>query len=293
MGASVSPAQPECAVCGARASVECERARIRCNVREFSNESFTVWRCGECRSLHCLEQVDLERYYLDYPFKKHRPDLWTRLAYGELLRRLRRHGLRPNGSLLDFGCGPGLFVDFLHNKGYAKAQGFDAYVKEHSDPAPLSRQYDFVFSQDVIEHVEDPHGFLRRLKELARPGGTVYVGTPNASEIDLDDPERFLAEIHMPYHRHVLSEPALVSIGRECGLELIARYPRYYFDTPWPSANTRVIMEYIRRCGNLIDAAFEPPRWGLVLRSPRLWYFGLLGWFHTPPAQIALVFRRR
>lgn len=291
MGREIGKRHVRCAACGAGITAESERQSVRCNVHEFRDQSFTIWRCEECRCLHCLEDVDLARYYRDYPFKRHQLDFWTRLAYRQLLRRLRKAGFRKDQSLLDYGCGPGLFVRFLRNKDYRAASGYDAYVPEFFAKETLDRRYDVVFSQDVIEHVESPKDFMHEIARLVKPGGVAYIGTPNAAKIDLDDPESFLGEIHAPYHRHILSESALVSLARDSGLELVARYPRYYLDTPWPSANTRVIMEYLRRCGNWIDAAFEPPRWGLVLRSPALWYYGLFGYFHTPPGQMALVFR--
>jgi SAM-dependent methyltransferase len=38
---------------------------------------------------------------------------------------------------------------------------------------------DFIHMRHVIEHVEDPVGLLRRAFELLRPGGWLYVETPN------------------------------------------------------------------------------------------------------------------
>jgi rubredoxin len=35
-----------------------------CNVRAFQNEVFHLWRCPQCQNIHCLEIVDLDRYYI-------------------------------------------------------------------------------------------------------------------------------------------------------------------------------------------------------------------------------------
>ena len=46
-----------------------EVGAVPCNVREFSKDLFTLWRCIGCGSLHCAEDADLDRYYAHYPLK--------------------------------------------------------------------------------------------------------------------------------------------------------------------------------------------------------------------------------
>lgn len=37
-----------------------------CNVRAFTGEKFKVWRCPHCKTIHCLDAVDLDHYYTKY-----------------------------------------------------------------------------------------------------------------------------------------------------------------------------------------------------------------------------------
>lgn len=266
-----------------------EAKAIHSNVRKFGHESFTVWRCPNCLSLHCKEAVDLEAYYVGYPMRTQSLDFATLRAYQNRLRLMRKHGLQAAHSILDYGCSTGLFLDFLKARGY-KAMGYDPYVSEFSDRLTLDREFDFVVSQDVIEHVAEPRELVEVYARLLKTGGKLFIGTPNASEITLD--ERYSMELHQPYHRHILSETALTALCKQAGLRLITVDHRFYYDTLYPMVNTQFIKRYIHRTGGFLDAGFEEPRVGLVLTSPELLFFGLLGYFFRAQGNMVAIFSR-
>lgn len=289
----------ECLVCnvcdsGATFGDAVEVARVPCNVRRFARETFTVWRCRQCGSLHCKEHVELARYYVQYPAWSScggGGDLWDRVGYRNLVRRWRRAGLRTHHRILDFGCAAGNLVQFLHAHGYGNAAGFDEYETRFRNEALLAQQYDFVIAQDVVEHAEDPPGLVQRLAALLRPGGTLSVGTPNADGIDLRRPDRHLQPLHMPYHRHIPSERGLELLGRAARLVPIRTYRRSYYDTLVPSVNGRFLDSYTLAGGNVVDVAFEPARVAMVLTSPSLLLAGLFGYFYPPKHAQMMLFR--
>lgn len=53
------------------------------------------------------------------------------------------------------------------------------YLQEGVDAAPPAAAYDAVLNFQVLEHLERPEPFLDRLRGLLRPGGTLYLTTPN------------------------------------------------------------------------------------------------------------------
>jgi len=269
-----------------------ESCKVHSNVRAFSDETFTVWRCDGCGSLHCREEVDLDRYYERYPIKAHRLDFWTRVAYAEYLRRLRRAGVKSSYSVLDFGCGPGLLVQFLREHGFGRVSGYDAHVVEYSDPEVLSHQFDVVICQDVIEHMEEPAAFLAQLAGFLETGGILCIGTPNADGIDLSRPADFSLSLHQPYHRHILSESALLALASVHRLEPIAVHHRFYYDTGFPTVNYRFLKTYVRKAGNTLDAAFEEPKFGLLARSPSLWVYAVLGYLFPPHSEMMVLFKK-
>lgn len=105
-------------------------------------------------------------------------------------------GLGTEPRLLVAGCGKGHEALFIRNELGGSVVGVD--IDEQWDPAmdagvkdfrllagsilelPFADEsFDAVFYHHVIEHVEEPDGSLRELARVLRPGGLIFVGTPN------------------------------------------------------------------------------------------------------------------
>lgn len=284
-----------CCICDADTDAP-EEAAVRCNVRRFADEHFQVWRCSRCQSLHARDEVDLDHYYDDYPFH-HLADTpaspMLRAMYANQRARLARFGVGPSSSILDYGCGGGGFLSFLRQAGFEDAHGYDAYHPDHADPAVLERRYDCVLTQDVIEHVPDPHALVETLHRLVRPGGLVFIGTPNAEAVDLADPEAGIHSLHQPYHRHVLSRSALCELGRDLGWELVHCFDTMYSNTRVPFVNAAYVQHYFRCFDNNVDIALDPPRidhWALW--TPKALWLALFGYYFPPSCDAMAVFAR-
>ena len=267
-----------------------EHNQIYSNVRKFKEENFTVWRCSSCLSLHSKESIDLEYYYDGYPINNHKLEYGTRCTYHNRLRLLRKNGLKKEHRILDFGCGPGLFVSFLNQQGY-NATGYDAFIERFSDEGRLDKEYDFVVSYDVIEHSISPIDFFNNLLKCLKKGGILLIETPHAEKINLAEPDKFSMALHQPHHRHILSEKALLDLGKQMNLELLCVRHRSYIDTLFPMVNVAFIASYVRRTGGLVDVAFEGFKSGIVLRSPTLIFYGLFGYFFPQSATMMAAFR--
>ena len=78
-------------------------------------------------------------------------------------------------SGLDFGCGPGpALVAMGREAGYQMA-GYDKFYADF--PELLARQYDFITSTEVIEHIAEPRTVLAQLWDCLKPGGLLVLQT--------------------------------------------------------------------------------------------------------------------
>jgi SAM-dependent methyltransferase len=205
---------------------------------------------------------------------------------------LKHQGVKPSDSILDYGCGAGVFLDFLKENGFTNLTGYDPFIGKYSDQSVLGNKFDVVTSYDVIEHVEDPVTYLADLIELVKLHGKLVLGTPNADHIPITNKPPFPVELSQPYHRHIFSEKALTELATNNGLEVSNIYRRFYFDTLIPGVNTRFMWEYINASGGHLETCVEPPNNKLVWSSPKLIFFALFGYFFPARGNILLTLHK-
>jgi SAM-dependent methyltransferase len=114
------------------------------------------------------------------------------------LTLLQANGVKPPMPVLDIGCGWGVTLEALESAGY-HATGLDvspAILKlidrsgrqlieaDLNQPAPAVREpYSGALLLDVIEHLDDNPGTLRRVAPLLKPGGSLIVSVPALPEL--------------------------------------------------------------------------------------------------------------
>lgn len=158
------------------------------------------------------------------------------------LRARRLAAARPfvTGRVLDAGCGIGELAAFVDPDRYL---GFDPnaqYIATARQRHPRHRfeadgphegQYDTVVSLAVIEHIEDPAGFLRNLAERLAPQGRLVISTPHPRFERLYEIGARLGLFNQHAsddHEDLLDRRRLDMIGKEAGLRL-SRYRRFLF----------------------------------------------------------------
>ena len=296
---TISNNRNKCVICDHKIDEKNESnfSKFNCNVRAFQKESFKVWRCPDCKTIHTLETVDIAPYYEKYPIAENKLTWEMRLCYGKLSRQLAKHGFSKAHSILDYGCANGLFLEYLRGKGFSKCYGYDPYAhgngfgnKAILDSAP----FDYILLQDVIEHVEDPRKLLSKLDGLLAPGGYILIGTPNAANIDLTKPNisDFYNPVHVPYHFHIYTPQALEYLGNCHNWQAVEFCDRAYHDTPWLGVNTRAWNQYQRLSDGTLDVIHEPIDLGKALASYKMMFYVLFGYWLSYHTEMSMMFRK-
>lgn len=267
-----------------------ELRNIPCCLRRFSSESFTIWNCQVCGSIHAYEKVNLSRYYENFPLHNQKMNLYLTTIFKKRLKLLKSLGFNKDSFLLDYGCGSGLFLDFLKEKGHSKCFGYDPFSNIFSDSSILEKKFNFVTSQDVIEHSDTPIDELLIVRKILKPNGIYIVGTPRAEGINLDTPWAYLVYIGQPYHRHIFSERALNQFVSAHGFSEICTNSIFNYDSILPGTNERFILEYLNHFHGYLEIAVEPPKLGQIFLSPKLVFFAFFGKFFNPRTSMIKIF---
>ncbi|NDJ25206.1 methyltransferase domain-containing protein [Nostoc sp. B(2019)] len=272
-------------------------ATFSCNIRAFKNETFNVWRCPKCQTIHCLDIVDLPRYYAEYPVSQTTLTWPYYFIYGNLTQQLTKHGFSKTHSFLDYGCGSGIYLEYLRQRGFTNCHGYDLYGSEDGfgDRTILQRgPFDYILLQDVIEHIEDPYELLCELNSLLAPGGHILIGTPNAARIDLTRPNvsDFYNVVHVPYHLHIYTPESLKYLGCQQGWQSVELFDRYHYDTQWFSINNRAFNQYVNLFDGTINVVYESINLWKALTSYKFLFYSLFGYWLSFRTGMGIMFRK-
>lgn len=163
----------------------------------FSYQKAHLCKCTSCgfvfsRQIPTTEE--LAEHYQGYGRNDYLSPI-TIKRYHELLDQMEP--FRKTNRLIDVGCGIGYFLEV------AKERGWEVYGTEYTDEAVRickekgilmhqgvldpqqyeSETFDVITSFEVIEHINNPKEEIANFNKLLRPGGLVYVTTPNFNSL--------------------------------------------------------------------------------------------------------------
>ena len=143
----------------------------------FYSDEQHYFRCPECRAIFVASwdlpnaKSEKERYELH---SSDTEDVGYRKFVSPITDAVVQDFL-PSSRGLDFGAGHSAIISVvLKEKGYSIVN-YDPYF--HNYPELLSKQYDYITSCEVIEHFYHPRREFKRLREMLREGGRLYLMT--------------------------------------------------------------------------------------------------------------------
>jgi 2-polyprenyl-3-methyl-5-hydroxy-6-metoxy-1,4-benzoquinol methylase len=181
---------PRCIVCGS--------AEARTVFHEFGVD---IVRCRGCRHVYSTHDADID--FNGYFEQQDLSDGSRETAYWDQAHAAiyadfsRRYLAGAGGRLLDVGAGLGFFVKHVadHHPDWeahgseisakAVAYGTDVLELPHLTAGRVQEagyppaHFDLITLWDVIEHLADPDAMLQCLAGLLKPGGRLFLHTPN------------------------------------------------------------------------------------------------------------------
>lgn len=111
------------------------------------------------------------------------------INYNQFLNELVLKYANKNDKILDFGAGIGTFARRVHEAGYSveciesdpaqadtiSQSGLQVYTSIDDVP---DQSCDYIYSLNVLEHIEDDAAITRALYNKLKPGGTILIYVP-------------------------------------------------------------------------------------------------------------------
>jgi 2-polyprenyl-3-methyl-5-hydroxy-6-metoxy-1,4-benzoquinol methylase len=180
------------------------------------------------------------------------------------------------GILLDIGCGNGDFIQLAHESGWetfgldpdpkaveaTKSLGLDAQVGGIESINDQSQVYDIITSSHVIEHVHKPFDLLKACHRLLKPGGILWLETPNIKSYGHKFYRRYWRGLETPRHLVVFSPLGLLNMLNDVGFINIEQKHRA-LSTFYSFPESERVLSRARRAG---QSSNLPVRVPLLLR---------------------------
>lgn len=196
--------------------------------------AFDVVKCSHCATLFTAtlpaSEEQAEDYSGYYDEKNLNVPAFVEKRLGEVASSLERY--RTSGRWLDIGCGAGALLRAAERQGWSatgteiapnavdvlREQGLDVRLGELDELGLEPGGFDVVSLVEVVEHVADPLALVDGAARLVRPGGAVYVTTPNGRSVSARLLGARWSLIAPPEHLLLLSRRGIRVLFERAGL---------------------------------------------------------------------------
>ena len=280
------PCAEPCPVCGE------PEARPHLRVADVASPVVVCGGCGLARFDPLPEPDRIGSWYPDAYYggtgrKFVRPIEWFMRKVGDRHLRFLSRALPPGARVLDVGCGRGVILSGLADRGLEvhgmeiserAAQGADprAQIRIAGDLVEAGYPadgFDEVVIWHVLEHVSAPRECLLEVRRILKPGGRLVVAVPNFSSLQSRwfGPDWF--HLDLPRHLHHFPRAALHRLLRDVGFTIEGEHHFSLRQNPfgwiqslqnrWPRLPRNGLYQLLHR----VETDASVPGWGWGTRA--------------------------
>jgi len=229
---------------------------------------WSFFQCLECKTIWLNPRPDIQEFQKLYEiYYTHSNDTFTIPSKEEITEKFKNLLLPGrydeinhldtfflskvnNGKLLDIGCGNGVFLARMREKGWdvtgleadAKAAfiaesryGLKVIVGRWEEVDFLPNSFDAIIMNHVIEHMTDPGYSLKRCFDVLKIGGELSLVTPNIESLGHKIFRKYWYSLDPPRHLILFSKKNLKELFKDLGFSDLnfysfSRSTRYIVD---------------------------------------------------------------
>jgi len=147
-------------------------------------------------------------------------------------------------KLFEIGCAYGFFLELASVK-FKKVDGIDIsndaveYIKKNQSlnissgdflEYQFTEKFDVFCMWDTIEHLKEPHLFIKKISENINSGGLIAFTTGDVGSLNAKIRGRYWRQIHPPVHLHYFNKKSLKILLQNYGFKVkYIGHPGSYF----------------------------------------------------------------
>jgi len=195
-----------CDICGSEDVSAINVCRVTRKDADMEECVLTLVRCRACglvfvnpRPVFSKEEIErlYSKEYFDAPYMKFygaqkREAIQSNEDFTYRLSMIEK--FKTGSRMLDVGCASGEFLKMAKQRGWevrgvdlseyaagmARSEhGIDVFKGTLEGARFSDGEFDAVICGDVLEHVRSPRAFLKEVERILKPGGIVYIATPD------------------------------------------------------------------------------------------------------------------
>jgi len=246
-----------CKICGSNDY----RSYLR--FKDKKKEVVACKACGTFRTLPYYETDYKEQeFYCEHYIRNER--IFRGFA-DNLVNIILRY--KKEGRLLDIGCAVGFVLEEAKKKGFkaegielnkkaadiTRSKGFDVNSCAIRNAGYNNDSFDVVVLNHILEHIAEPHVFLKDIKDIVKKSGILLIGVPNHASLAATLFRRKWYGWGIPEHIWHFDKNSIGYLLSKNGFKIKAliQNSQYYPFSKSLRKNTRAV---IARIGNIVSA---------------------------------------